>query len=88
MSAIPEIRRALKFRVKGLALWSAVIVIWWLARLPQLHPREAAAMASRFHFQRTALTPLRPALQNQRKVNPKLKGISSWISTVGAGVAL
>ena len=88
MSAIPEIRRALKFRVKGLALWSAVIVIWWLARLPQLHPREAAAMANRFHFQRTALTPLRPALQNQRKVNPKLKGISSWISSVGAGVAL
>ena len=45
-------------------------------------------MAKRFHFQRTVLTPLRPAVQNHRNVNPKLQGIVSWISTVGAGVAL
>lgn len=88
MVAIPKIRWSVKFRVKELMLWCAVIVIWWFARLPELHPREAAAMAGRFHFQRTALTPLRPALQSQRKVNPKLKGISAWISSVGAGVAI
>ncbi len=74
--------------VKALVVWGAVIVIWWHARLPQLRPDEAAAMARRFHFQRTALTPLRPALQDHRNVNPKLKGIVSWISSVGAAVGL
>jgi len=77
-----------KSHVKVLVVWGTVIVIWWHARLPQLRPDEAAAMARRFHFQRTALTPLRPALQDHRNVNPKLKGIVSWISTVGAAVAL
>lgn len=63
-------------------------MIWWHARLPQLRHDEAEAIARRFHFQRTALTPLRPALQDHRNVNPKLKAIVSWISSVGAAVAL
>src|SRR6266481_623941 len=74
--------------VKALVVWGVVIMIWWHARLPQLRPGEAEAMARRFHFQRTALTPLRPALQDHRNVNPKLQGIVSWISAVGAAVAL
>lgn len=45
-------------------------------------------MAKRFHFQRANLKPLRPAVQNQRKVNPRLEGIVSWISAVGAAAAL
>lgn len=77
-----------KLSIKALVVWGAVVVIWWSARLPQLHPVEAAVMARRFHFQRTALSSLRPAVQNHRNVNPKLQGIVTWISTVGAGVAL
>ena len=77
-----------KFHIKALVVWGAVVVIWWSARLPQLHPVEAATIARRFQFQRATLTPLRSAVQNQRNVNPKLQGIVSWISTVGAGVAL
>ena len=77
-----------KLPIKVLVVWGAIAVTWWSARLPQPRPVEAAAMAKRFHFQRTVLTPLRPAVQNHRNVNPKLQGIVSWISTVGAGVAL
>jgi hypothetical protein len=77
-----------KSHFKALVVWAAVVVIWWQARLPQLRPQETAALASRFHFQRTALAPIRPAFQNHRNVNPKLEGIVSWISTVGAAVAL
>jgi len=77
-----------KFHIKAVLVWSAVAVIWWSARLPQLHPAEAATMTRRFQFQRTALTPIGLALQSQRNVNPRLQGIVSWISTVGAAVAL
>src|SRR5436309_16141245 len=77
-----------KSHFKAMVVWGAVIVIWWHARLPQLRPEEGASMAGRFHFQRTALPPIRPAIQNHREVNPKLQGIVSWISTVGAAVAL
>jgi hypothetical protein len=77
-----------KSHIKTLIVWGVVAVIWWQARLPQLKPTEEAAMAKRFHFQRTALMPPKPALQSQRRVNPKLQGIVSWISTVGAAVAL
>jgi hypothetical protein len=85
---VPTASYFARFHIKPLVVWGAVAVIWWQARLPQLLPEEAATMARRFHFERTALTPLRPAVQNYRKVNPKLQGIVSWISTVGAGVAL
>jgi hypothetical protein len=77
-----------KFSVKALVVWAAVALIWWQARLPRLRQDEAAALASHFHFQRTALGTIRPALQNHRNVNPKLQRIVSWISTVGAAVAL
>jgi hypothetical protein len=77
-----------KFHIKALVVWAGVAAIWWSARLPQLHPAEAAGMARRFQFQRTTLTPISPVTQNQRKVNPRLQGIVSWISTVGAAVAL
>jgi hypothetical protein len=77
-----------KSHIKALVVWGMVGVIWWHARLPELRPEEAAAMARRFHFQRTALVSIRPAIQNHRSVNPRLQGIVSWISTVGAAVAL
>jgi hypothetical protein len=77
-----------KFHIKAVLVWGAVAVIWWSARLPQLHPAEAATLARRFQFQRTALMPTGAALQSQRNVNPRLQGIISWISTVGAAVAL
>jgi hypothetical protein len=45
-------------------------------------------MARRFQFERTVLPHLRSAVQRQRQVNPRLNRIVSWISSVGAAVAL
>ncbi len=83
-----DISQFVKSWVKALVVWGAVVVVWWYARLPQLRPEQAVAIAKRFHFQRTALTTLRPSVQTHRDVNPKLEGIASWVSSVGAAVAL
>lgn len=90
MVSIPvQISHYLTIRyVKALVVWAAVVLIWWHGRLPKLAPEEATAMAKRFRFQRTTLPQFRPPIRNQRDVNPKLAGISSWISSVGAAVAL
>ena len=74
--------------VKTLVLCTAVVLVWWHARLPTLAGEEAAEKAKRFRFERTALVQFRPPIRNQREVNPKLAGIVSWISSVGAAVAL
>src|SRR5260370_336158 len=74
--------------VKTVVVWTAVVLIWWHGRLPKLAPEEAAYMARRFRFERTALSQFRPPIRNQRDVNPKLAGIVSWVSSVGAAVAL
>jgi enediyne biosynthesis protein E4 len=74
--------------LKGVVVWVLVGVIWWAVRLPQLTPVEAASMSKRFRFEREILMPIHAAKQTHRNVNPELQGIVSWISTVGAGVAL
>jgi hypothetical protein len=80
--------RFLKFALKPVVLWGVVVVVGWLAQLPRLSTTEAAAMARRFHFERARFPQLRSFSRSERKVNPHLQGISAWISTVGAGIAL
>src|SRR5262249_59056800 len=59
------------------------------ARLPTLAPSERQALASHFASQRAALAPPAGNLDRTvREVHPSFKDIRSWISSVGAGVAL
>jgi hypothetical protein len=82
-------RFMIKPPVKLVLLWSMAAAIGWSARLPMLSPHEADSLSKRFRFER-ATFPRLGALQGNsiRKVNPRFQAIVSWISTVGAGIAL
>jgi hypothetical protein len=63
--------------------------LYQLAQLPSVSSAERAALAERFRFVATPLpVPPGPAPQMLRPVNPSLEHIASWISAVGAAVAL
>jgi enediyne biosynthesis protein E4 len=70
----------------------AVVVIaglYGFARLPTLPDGERQALASRFAFTRQQLTaPTGDLSRMVREVHPDYRDIASWISSVGAGVAL
>ncbi len=83
---------ALKFlkphatRITALAL---ILTLYGFTQPSGLSDAERAAMASRFHFTRTALPELQGYPQKSiRQVNPSLQRIQAWISSVGAAVAL
>jgi hypothetical protein len=67
----------------------ALIGLYQLAQLPTVSGEERAALAARFRFAATPLpVPTGPPPQSLRPVNPSLAHIASWISAVGAAVAL
>jgi hypothetical protein len=66
-----------------------ILVLYSLARLPALSTAEHAALSARFHFTRTTLPTLTQYKPRYvRNVNPAFHHIRSWISSVGASVAL
>jgi len=67
----------------------ALLILYHLAQLPAVSGSEHAALAARFRFAATPLAvPPGPPPQTLRPVNPSLAHIASWISAVGAAVAL
>lgn len=66
-----------------------VLVVYLVARLPQASAATRGAMAQRFAFTELPIA-LPPGLPERtvRQVNPKYEHIRSWISSVGAGVAV
>ncbi|MBS1911424.1 MAG: CRTAC1 family protein [Bacteroidetes bacterium] len=67
----------------------AVTSIYWVGRLPQETPAERAELSSHFHFDAAPLPVLEGAhMKSLRGVHPSLRNICSWISSVGAGVAI
>ncbi|HEV7505973.1 MAG TPA: CRTAC1 family protein [Thermoanaerobaculia bacterium] len=83
----PSFLRRNATRLLALVLIAA---LFGFARLPTLPDSERQALAGRFAFVRAPLaTPAGLRLDRVvRAVHPGLKDIESWISTVGAGVAL
>lgn len=86
MSAILTITRKYAARLIALLI---VLGAYALTRIPEISQAERAQLSSSFQFQRLPL----PELEGQshrsvREVNPSLKTISAWISSVGAAVAL
>jgi hypothetical protein len=75
-----------------LAALALILTVYGFARLPEAPASERQKLAARFAFARTALPELPegqgPERRTVRPVHPSLRHIATWISTVGAGVAL
>ncbi len=73
---------------------AVVLVLYVLARAPELSADQRASLAKRFRFERAALPDFLGggspghAPRSVRPVAPSLERISAWISSVGAAVAL
>jgi hypothetical protein len=66
-----------------------IVVLYHLAQLPEISPEERQQLAQRFNFSQLTLAEVPgPEKQTRRPVNPHAERISSWISAVGAAVAL
>ncbi len=59
-----------------------------VTRLPQASANQRERLANRFDFTKTYLNAAKPGSRTLRPVQPALKPIRSWISSVGAAVAL
>lgn len=66
-----------------------VATLFLISRLPQASAEDRAAIADRFAFTELPIA-LPPGLKQQtiRTVNPMYEHIRSWISSVGAGIAI
>jgi hypothetical protein len=79
------------FRRNSTRLVAVAVIagLYGFARQPTLPQAERDALASRFAFTREPLqAPAGNLDRNVREVHPSLHDIRSWISAVGAGVAL
>lgn len=66
-----------------------VLITFGLTRLPQISATERQTLAQNFHFTTTHLPQVAgPENRTIRPVHPSLQRIASWISSVGAAVAL
>ena len=66
-----------------------VFVVYGFARMPETSESELAKLAEEFRFHTSPLPTLSGETQKTiREVNPSLRRVAAWISTVGAAVAL
>jgi enediyne biosynthesis protein E4 len=66
-----------------------VLAVYGFARIPEASKSELAKLAEGFHFSAAPLPTLSGETQKTiRDVNPSLRRVDAWISSVGAAVAL
>ncbi|HEU4390594.1 MAG TPA: VCBS repeat-containing protein, partial [Blastocatellia bacterium] len=86
MNAIVRFVRLQAARIVALLV---VLSVYGFARLPEISPADRAGLASRFSFKSVPLPELHDRNKRYvRPVHPDFERISSWISAVGAAVAL
>jgi hypothetical protein len=80
----------MRITYKALLLWGIVAILWWVARLPHLSRTDLENLAARFRFERSTFSQPDSLGQSRshRTVNPRIRQIAGWISSVGAGIAL
>src|SRR5689334_13393619 len=66
----------------------AILSFYAVARPSRATDDELRALAQRFRFRAEALPQVASSSRRQRTVRPSLRPIASWISSVGAAVAL
>ena len=65
-----------------------VFVVYGFARVPEPSESELAKLAEGFHFHAAPLPTLNGVVQKTiREVNPSLRRVAGWVSSVGAAVA-
>jgi enediyne biosynthesis protein E4 len=65
-----------------------VLAVYGFARIPETSKSELAKLAEGFHFSALPLPTLSGEQRTIRDVNPSLRRVDAWISSVGAAVAL
>src|SRR5262249_52265232 len=79
----------LKRSLKPLSAALILLGLYLATQLPSVSAREQLVLTSHFQFQRNTLPQVAGyPTKTIRDVNPRLKKISAWISSVGASVAL
>jgi hypothetical protein len=80
----------LRRSVPGIAVLSVILVLFFVARLPSVSGAEIDQIAAQYKFTEMpiAMPPGYHPTQTVRKVNPAYYHIRSWISSVGAAVAI
>lgn len=75
--------------IKRAVACGLIFAFYLAARLPTISSSERARLASEFRFIETPLPVVPgPEIRTIRPVNPSIRHIAGWISSVGAGVAL
>src|SRR5258708_13009149 len=78
----------LRPQISRVAAALIVIFLFFQARVTDISAAERAQISSRFHFTRLVLPSAGGApMKTNRVVQPSLRRISAWISSVGAAVA-
>lgn len=84
----PSAGRLLRRNARRLLALAFVVPLFWLSLPPALSANATASISDRFAFTRSTL-PVPPHPRSDiRQVAPSLQAIRSWISAVGAAVAL
>ena len=65
-----------------------LVALYGFTRLPRLPEGERDSMASRFRFERSLIPELPGPRHDVRDVNPSYYRLASWVSAIGASVAL
>ena len=83
-------RRRWRTLLPGAVALIAIIALFFVSRLPTASDEEKRAVAAPYKFTEMpiAMPPGYRPVQTVRKVNPLYHHIRSWVSSVGAGVAL
>src|SRR5690242_15847685 len=63
------------------------LVLFWLARQPEISMAERKRIADHFRFTHLDI-PVSDSLDTTRHVKPSLNRIAAWISSTGAGIAI
>src|SRR6185436_14457516 len=65
-----------------------LLALYGFTRNPSLPADERAALAAQFRFERTVLPAPAGPYRNVRQVHPSFYNHASWVSAIGASVAL
>ncbi len=91
-SSGPPFRQFLRDWGTRLMALALILGLYGFARLPEASESERRELAGRFAFTRAPLPEIPvgrgPERRTVRPVHPSLQSIATWISSVGAGVAL
>src|SRR5689334_24314317 len=80
---------ALRRQAAKLTAVLLVLAVYAFARVPVASESELAKLAEEFHFSAAPLPTMNGETQRTiRNVNPSLRRVAAWISSVGAAVAL